>query len=143
MRPTDARLLESGNKSRIDKELTAIAYEVDEILGGRPERKLGPGKPVHVPPEKVAIAKLPTTGEHLFGREKELARLGAAWEDDGTNVISLVAFGGVGKSALVNHWLAGMAKEDFRGARRVYGWSFYSQGTRQTAVSADDFIDAT
>jgi tetratricopeptide (TPR) repeat protein len=30
-----------------------------------------------------------------------------------------------------------MARENYRGARRVYGVSFYSQGTRDTATSAD------
>ena len=29
--------------------------------------------------------------------------------------------GGVGKTALVNKWLLGMAKDNYRGAERVYG----------------------
>ncbi len=56
------------------------------------------------------------------------------------NVVSLVAWGGVGKSTLVNKWLEHMAADNYRGARRVFAWSFYSQGTNQPATSADLFI---
>ena len=34
-----------------------------------------------------------------------------------------------------------MAPEKYRGAERVYCWSFYSQGTSDRAASADLFID--
>ncbi len=100
------------------------------------ERKQGP---VAV---EVSLAKLPSTSSDLFGREKGLKMLDDAWEKPETDVVSLVAWGGVGKSALVNVWLNGMEKEDYRGAERVYGWSFYSQGAREGAqASADEFID--
>ena len=53
----------------------------------------------------------------------------------------LSAMGGVGKSALVGHWLENMRQDDYRGAKRVYGWSFYSQGTTEDRqVGADEFI---
>ncbi len=91
-------------------------------------------------PDKISISRLPITGRNLFGRQAELGLLDQAWADTGTNVLSLVAWGGVGKSALVNHWLRGMAGDHYRGAKRVYGWSFYSQGTSERAVSADLFI---
>jgi len=92
-------------------------------------------------PEKVFIAKLPATSPLVLGRTDELGMLDGAWEDDGTNVVSLVAWAGVGKTALVMRWLQLMRKDHFRGAQRVYGWSFYSQGAREGAqVSADPFI---
>ena len=97
--------------------------------------------PLPDPPDGRVSLRLPITGGRLFGREVELARLDEAWADTGTNVISLVASGGVGKSALVNDWLATLATERHRGARRVYGRSFYSQGARDTVASADTFID--
>ena len=78
--------------------------------------------------DRVSIARLPATGDKLFGREAELGWLDACWRE-GVRVVSIVAFGGVGKSALVNRWLARMGEEGWRGAERVYGWSFYSQGT--------------
>ena len=54
--------------------------------------------------------------------------------------MSLIAWGGVGKSALVKHWLGHMARDKFRGAARVYGWSFFSQGAREGEASADEFF---
>ena len=35
-----------------------------------------------------------------------------------------------------------MAPENYRGAERVYSWSFYSQGTSDRAASADLFIES-
>ena len=55
-----------------------------------------------------------------------------------------MAFGGVGKTALVNAWLGRMREDGFRGARRVYSWSFYSQGTSEDRqASGDEFLSAT
>lgn len=89
----------------------------------------------------IEIGRLPATGRHLFGREAELKQLDAAWDDiKGTHVISIMAWGGVGKSALVNHWLRAMTP-GYRGIQRVFGWSFYSQGTCKTAASADKFMN--
>src|SRR5207245_1485945 len=42
---------------------------------------------------------------------------------------------------LVNHWLRQLAAEQYRSAERVFGWSFYRQGTRGDASSADEFLD--
>ena len=61
-----------------------------------------------------------------------------------TRIISFIASGGVGKSALVNAWLNSMEDDNYRGAEYVYGWSFYSQGvTEQTQASADEFFNDT
>ena len=94
-------------------------------------------------PQKISLAKLPSTSPDLFGRQEELALLDAAWDDAHTNVLSLVAWGGVGKTALVNTWLLQMGADNYRGAARVYGWSFYSQGAAEgKQASADPFIAA-
>ncbi len=93
-----------------------------------------------LPTAHVSIARLPTTSRDLFGRKAELAWLDRCWAE-GVRVASIVAFGGVGKSALVNTWLAEMDKAAWRGAERVYGWSFYSQGTDRL-TSSDEFVDA-
>ena len=91
---------------------------------------------------KVLTAKLPVTGRELFGRDRELAILDDAWGAGHTYIISLVAWGGVGKSALVNEWLSRIEADNWRGAERVYGWSFYSQGTREDAqASGDTFLE--
>jgi len=89
-----------------------------------------------------SVKRLPVTGEELFGRDNDLQQLDEIWESQNVNVISLVAWGGVGKSALVNKWLERLGADNYRGARRVYGWSFYSQGTGERVTSADQFIAA-
>ncbi len=92
---------------------------------------------------RVSIARLPATGEHFVAREAELARLDAAWDDPDTQVISFVALGGVGKSALVNAWLDRLKANGRRGAERVLGWSFYSQGTEEVGASSEAFTEYT
>jgi len=87
--------------------------------------------------------RLPETGRKLFGRAGELALLDAAWASEKTNVISLIAWGGIGKTTLVNRWLDRMRADGYRGARRVYAWSFYSQGTKEQVTSSDLFFDET
>ena len=53
------------------------------------------------------------------------------------------AFGGMGKTSLVATWMAELAMKNWRGAERVFDWTFYSQGTSdQRAASADAFIAA-
>jgi tetratricopeptide (TPR) repeat protein len=84
---------------------------------------------------------LPMTARRLFGREDELDTLRRAWASDRTRVLSVVASGGTGKSALINTWLRDMQESDYRGAQKVFAWSFYSQGTRDDLVSADPFIN--
>ena len=57
------------------------------------------------------------------------------------NILSLVAEGGAGKSALVNEWLRRMQADNYRGAEAVLGWSFYSQGSKERATSAEPFLN--
>jgi hypothetical protein len=82
------------------------------------------------------------TGKEVFGREEDLAFLDAAWSNRQTNLVTVVAWGGVGKSTLVNHWLWRLAAEHYRSADLVFGWSFYRQGARGETASADEFLDA-
>jgi tetratricopeptide (TPR) repeat protein len=97
----------------------------------------GPG-----PGRRVAPSKLRHTADRLFGREDELTALDAAWADPAVHVVTLVAWGGVGKTSLVSKWVAGLAARDHDGAD-YFDWSFYSQGTReQSSASADPFVDA-
>jgi hypothetical protein len=93
-------------------------------------------------PSYVHINGLPETGyEWLVGREAELARLDEAWSDDETNILSLIAEGGAGKSALVNEWLTRLRADGSRNADCVLGWSFYSQGSKERATAADEFLN--
>jgi tetratricopeptide (TPR) repeat protein len=90
---------------------------------------------------KLAPPRLRHSAERLIGRETDLARLDAAWADPATRVLTIVAFGGVGKTSLVAHWQAGLGQRDYDGAS-YFDWSFYSQGTRgQGGASADQFVN--
>ena len=99
-------------------------------------------RPPRLGPKKISVARLPVTGSDLFGREDDIAFLDNAWTNQHVNVVTIVAWAGVGKSTLVNHWLRRMAAEHYRSAERVFGWSFYRQGTRASTSSADEFLDA-
>jgi serine/threonine protein kinase/tetratricopeptide (TPR) repeat protein len=92
-------------------------------------------------PKKISVARLPLTGNDVFGREEDIALLDRAWANKNINIVTIVAWAGVGKSTLVNHWLGRMAAEHYRSAELVFGWSFYRQGTSSGASSADDFLD--
>ncbi|HYY28793.1 MAG TPA: serine/threonine-protein kinase, partial [Chthoniobacterales bacterium] len=98
-----------------------------------------PGRPA---PKKISIARLPVTGSDVFGREEDIAFLDRAWANHHVNVVTIVAWAGVGKSTLVNYWLRRMAVKHYRSAEFVFGWSFYRQGSRGDTSSADEFLDA-
>jgi serine/threonine protein kinase len=98
--------------------------------------------PARSAPKNISLAKLPVTGSDVFGREGDLAFLDDAWANKDVNVVTIVAWGGIGKSTLVNHWLRRMATEHYRSAQLVFGWSFYKQGTSGDTSSADEFLDA-
>ncbi len=141
-RPKDGRTLSAGNEHQIDTDLTAIAAEVAQLLTETPPITR-PGAHPPVPPINVSLARLPSTHPDVFGREAELARLDAAWERPQCNVFTLVAWGGVGKTALVNTWLINMAQDHYRGAERVYGYSFYNQGAAEGRQASADLFIAT
>ncbi|MGA7881572.1 MAG: serine/threonine-protein kinase, partial [Terrimicrobiaceae bacterium] len=131
--PTISGAIDSRRRvSRQNFQKTAIA---NLRLGTRiPRARRGP--------KKVSVARLPITGSDVFGREEDIAFLDAAWTDQNINVVTIVAWAGVGKSTLVNHWLGGMAAEHYRSAQVVFGWSFYRQGSSGGTSSADEFLDA-
>jgi hypothetical protein len=86
--------------------------------------------------------RLPETAyERLVGRVAELDRINSAWDDGKINILSLIAEGGAGKSALINEWLIRLQADSYRGAAAVLGWSFYSQGSKERATLADAFLD--
>jgi hypothetical protein len=103
---------------------------------------VGTGKPaVGLGLERISVARLPVTGSDVFGREADVAFLDNAWSNEEVNVVTIVAWAGVGKSTLVNHWIRRMAAEQYRSAELVFGWSFYRQGTSGGSPSADEFLD--
>ena len=141
MRPK-GRALSAGDDHQIDSDLAAIAEEVADIVGRATQITTTNGAAT-LAPEKISLARLPSTSPDLFGRDEELAILDGAWTNPKTNVISLVAFGGVGKTALINRWLLQMGADNYRGAQRAYGWSFYSQGAAEGRQASADLFIAT
>ncbi len=77
--------------------------------------------------------------EEVVGRDEDITWLDQCW-NDGVRIATIVAMGGAGKSTLVHEWLGRMDNAQWRGAERVYGWSFYRQGTGGGA-SSDEFFD--
>ena len=119
-------------------EIAAIAAEI----AAQEKKRRRPSKPTARAPAFVHISGLPETFyERLVGRDAEFERLDEAWSDEKTNILSLVAEGGAGKSALVNEWLMRLQADGYRGAHCVVGLSFYSQGSKERATAADEFLN--
>ncbi len=79
--------------------------------------------------------------DRLFGRDGWLDALDAAWADGRLNVYTLVAWGGVGKTALVAHWVSQrLAAKGWPGVERYFDWSFYSQGTGESRQTSSDLF---
>src|SRR5271165_2000902 len=98
--------------------------------------------PARAAPKKISVASLPVTGSDVFGREEDIDFLDNAWANQQVNVVTIVAWAGVGKSTLVNHWLRRLATDNYRSAELIFGWSFYRQGSSGDTSSADEFLDA-
>lgn len=161
LRPRDAKPFSSLSPSERSRQMSEAADEIAEFaaqiaaakqaqISARTEacRLLERRSPIFrmqrvpLPLALVDITGLPETGyERLVGRNAELARLDEAWSDEKTNILSLIAEGGAGKSALVNEWLTRLQADSYRGADCVLGWSFYSQGSKERATAADEFLN--
>jgi hypothetical protein len=113
--------------------LGQLIGDIHSIIASVPkfERKIAPSRILrHAPPI-------------LFGRERWLEALDAAWQTGVINLYTLVAWGGVGKTSLVAHWVSErFMKRAWPGVERYFDWSFYSQGTGESRqTSADLFIN--
>jgi hypothetical protein len=130
MLPRDGRSVAIDFKDREDSVFEEVARQIFDTVrdpGDRPPRAR---VAVVARPRKIDLSHLPETGKALFGRSGEIALLDQAWASEGTSLVTLVAWGGVGKSTLINKWLERLKADDYRGAERVFAWSFYSQGRR-------------
>jgi serine/threonine protein kinase/predicted ATPase len=121
------------------RRITRQSLQRTPPTGSRAGTRRSPAK---LGPKKVSVARLPVTGSDVFGREADLAFVDEAWANERINIVTIVAWAGVGKSTLINHWLRRMAADHYRSAELVFGWSFYRQGTGGGSSSADEFLDA-
>lgn len=104
--------------------------------------------PAIVSPRKedfnVHVANLPTVHRLLIGRDKRLKQLDDAWTAPTIGLVSIVAFGGIGKTSLaINWWHSnGPHRNGPHRATCILGWSFYSQGPAEDRQApADLFLD--
>ena len=139
--PRDGKSVAIDYKDREDSVFEEVARQIFDTVRSPEYRPTRRRVTIVIWPDKIDLRRLPETGKALFGRTKEMTFLDEAWSSDQTNLVSLVAWGGVGKSTLINKWLERLRADDFRGAKRVFGWSFYSQGTNERVTSADQFVD--
>ena len=114
--------------SAIDEGIT-LTYQSSRQLPAGDSSGLSAKTGARLGPQKISIARLPVTGSELFGREEDIAFLDDSWANQDVNVVTIVAWAGVGKSTLINHWLRAMAAQHYRSAELVFGWSFYRQGS--------------
>jgi tetratricopeptide (TPR) repeat protein len=90
----------------------------------------------------VDTSRLPETPGDFVGREEELKQLESAWQSAGrTRIVTVVAWGGVGKTALVKRWRDEMARGDGPKPDAEFAWSFYNQGTSGNGVDSAAFIN--
>jgi len=144
LRPRGAKPFQSYSLAKRNQHMSDAADDIAEIaseIAARKEAAASSKQRAQAPPF-VHIGGLPQTGYgRLVGRDAELKRLDEAWSDEKTNILSLVAEGGAGKSALVNEWLTRLQADSYRGADCVLGWSFFSQGSKERATAADEFLN--
>ena len=81
---------------------------------------------------RTFTAKLPTVDTLLIGRDPELAFLEKAWTES-AKIVQIIAPGGTGKTALMDKWFRRHLNEV-----TIFGWSFYSQGSKQDRQTSSD-----
>jgi tetratricopeptide (TPR) repeat protein len=131
-----------------DLKLTELVRKIVSHFGKVPNQQSVPGR---VDEEQVDLRRfdpssLLETPYVLFGRERELQRLNDAWFRCSSRVLTLVADGGMGKTALVRHWVTNLRNypnQRWAGAESVFVWSFDRQGSNLDAqASWEPFIIA-
>lgn len=156
--PAGAEPLSGLEGADVGGHLRDLANGVARELGTRALQRASVGYQSRTE-ARVYLDKFPLTRgpglreEKLIGREQELAILDLACASSfspshpagagakapsSTAVVTLVAWGGVGKTMLVQHWLQRLQREGWFGSLRVYAWSFYSQGTKEDRQASED-----
>ncbi len=138
--PKDGKPLSSGNKNKIEANLAAIASLIHKQLQSSAEA--APAEDLSLQPDQSYSSHLPSTGNNLIGREQELRLLDQALDNPQVKIVSVVGASGVGKTALMNDWLASLTKGPSPKIDRVFCWSFYNQGSFEHGASSDLFIQS-
>jgi hypothetical protein len=120
--PTITRAVDT--RSKITRQNLQKARSADSPAGTRKP-------PARLAPDKISLARLPITGSEIFGREEDITFLDRAWANKEVNVVTVVAWAGVGKSTLINHWLRRMAAKHYRSAELAPLWLVLLQAGHQ------------
>lgn len=86
----------------------------------------------------IEVSGLPRAPNRFIGRTGELDRLRDAWATGAPRILSFIAAGGSGKTALSQAFLDEMTRIGWGGAEAVFAFSFDSQGADETKQSASD-----
>ncbi|HKV10226.1 MAG TPA: ATP-binding protein [Thermoanaerobaculia bacterium] len=111
-------------------------------MTGSPEPTGAPPVSLEIAPPQVLVKwtdELRIYGEGFVGRQDELAALDRAWSE-GVRIFALHAEGGAGKTRVVVEWLRRMRDAGWRGARRVFVHSFYSQGSDERRNASSELF---
>jgi hypothetical protein len=141
--PKGFKAIENIKKRNHNKEIAKIVKRVEELLEKLPEQKKEESQNTITInyPDNIAENNFPTSNDDFFGREKYLNILDKAWDDEQVNILSFIAFGGIGKTSLIDNWLKKMKKDHYRGAKNIFMWSFYSQNSEEDRqVSTSEFL---
>lgn len=96
------------------------------------------------------LTKLPPLNHKTIGRGTELGQITRAVHSK-KQVVAIIAFGGVGKITLVQQWLEkkiveleNLKTKDYESFKhkKIFAWSFYSQGSHETQNSSVPFFEA-
>jgi tetratricopeptide (TPR) repeat protein len=120
------------------KELSiAILKALKDILPAAPPKQ-------SIAPSRIVSRHTASDATKLefLGREPELALLDTAWTTPATNLLSIIAWGGVGKTALIAEWIERrFVQREWKNAEGqcdpvcYFDWTFYDQGTRADDAS--------
>jgi hypothetical protein len=133
----DRPLLELSEAEQ-DKVLSNVARQILEFVKHEEVRRKA--MPVVPKIEDWDISRLPKTSTPFCGRDEELEVLLRSLQDSQCRLIVIVAHGGLGKSALVNHALWNLSNRKGLARKQVFAWSFFSQGMRDDPAGADEFV---
>lgn len=128
--------MDQAEQDRLWKSLASLVEEkADRIQAGRDAA----GERASAP--RVYLERLTRPEERLIGREDKVTVLNASWSAQDANILTLVGWGGLGKTTLVTSWLESLRREGYPGAEWVIGWSF-DRGAGKAAVAlADEFMN--
>jgi len=122
----------SLNETQVGRDINLHHEEHHHYPAEQPKEEI-------VPPDLYHLPK-PTTA--LICRKTELAQLTEALKNPNKRLAIIVAAGGIGKSALTDEWLQQISAHKYYGKTRVFGWSFYSQGSHNTFTNSQPFFSA-